>query len=74
MALVISPLRLKAARLHAGLTVMPVAVAIDKSYPSVLAYERGVQQPPAVVLVRLAELYGCDLRFFFEDAEVASCS
>lgn len=46
-------------RQAAGLTRERLAVAIGRSFPSVVSYESGHIQPPVAVLVRIAAELGC---------------
>jgi transcriptional regulator with XRE-family HTH domain len=62
--------RLRAARENAGLSREVVAVSTHKAFSTIVQYERTTLraiEPPARVLMRLAELYGCALEDFFDE-------
>ncbi len=61
---------LTAARVAAGLSREIVAVRLEKSYSTVVGYERGVTSPPIPVLVRLANLYHVPVGALFGDSAV----
>jgi len=71
MARFVSPQRLRAAREKAGLRREVVAVSMRRSHATIVAYERptGWTEPPARVLLQLAELYGCSIEDFIADEE-----
>jgi transcriptional regulator with XRE-family HTH domain len=68
----VSPRRLRSAREYAHLSREQVAVAVCRSFPTIVSYERGTILPPADMLAALAELYGCDVRDFYADEPVAA--
>jgi transcriptional regulator with XRE-family HTH domain len=51
--------RLADARQAAGLRREAVAVAVDRSLPTIVGYELGRIDPPASVVGRLADAVGC---------------
>jgi len=59
--------RLRAARLRAGLSPAATAVASARSTQSLALYERGQVTPPVHVLERLALAFDCEVADFFLD-------
>jgi transcriptional regulator with XRE-family HTH domain len=59
-------------RLDTGLRTEVVAIHIGRSWYSVAEYERGRVTPSTPVLVALADLYGCAIDAFFEEARDAA--
>ena len=64
--------RLQAARVSAGLTREQLATAIDKSWPTVRAYELGQATPPLSVLYRLADAFGVPVADLLDDEQVSA--
>lgn len=60
---------LKQQRLDHDVRVEAVAVAADRSAPSIIAYERGIATPPADVVGRMADAIGCEVADFYEVVE-----
>jgi transcriptional regulator with XRE-family HTH domain len=61
--------RLREARKTAGQAKERAALLVGRSYSSITLYERGQVIPPTPVMCLLADLYGCKVEDFFEDAE-----
>ena len=61
--------QLRQARKSAGQAKERAALLVGRSYSSITLYERGQVIPPAPVMCRLADLYGCKVEDFFEEAE-----
>lgn len=57
--------KLREARLSAGLTARQVGDLIGKSDKTVHAWENMHGQPDAEMLVKLCEIYGVGIQFFF---------
>jgi transcriptional regulator with XRE-family HTH domain len=57
----LNPAALQAARLRAGLTQDDAGAAIGRTGAIVCRYESGAVDPPASIMVRLAELYRVDI-------------
>lgn len=70
MARMFSGLRLREARLAAGLKPEQLAVRIDRSVWAIHQYERGTAQPSTNALVGLSDVLGTPLDTFF--AEVSA--
>lgn len=66
-----SPTRLREAREAAGFRREATAVAIDRSYQTIVSYELGRIQPPPRVLAAMAGLYGVPVGEFFVAEAVA---
>lgn len=60
---------LRARRQAAGLRREHVAIAIDRSVPSIAGYERSEVNPSVEALARIADLLGCRIDDFFADVE-----
>ncbi len=71
---VISHDLIRAARLAAGLSREEAAAQVGRSYPSIAAYESGLANPPAAVLVRLAAVYRCKVEDFCTTGDLAAAS
>jgi transcriptional regulator with XRE-family HTH domain len=52
---------LKRRRLGAGIKAEQVAMDTDRSKEAVLSWEAGRAEPPLVILMKLAEIYRCEL-------------
>lgn len=63
---------LRAARERAGKSREQLAVDIDRSYQSIINYERRGMKPSTEVLPKLAVAVGVKISDLFEDIEVAS--
>ena len=63
---------LTAARVAAGLSRETVAAHLEKSFSSIVGYERGVTSPPIPVLVQLADLYDVPVGALFGDSAVSN--
>jgi DNA-binding XRE family transcriptional regulator len=58
---VISPAKLRAARVAAGLKREQVALAVDRSWRAIAQYETGDVVPPMPVALAMVDLYGITL-------------
>jgi transcriptional regulator with XRE-family HTH domain len=61
--------QLRQARKSAGQAKERAALLVGRSYSSITLYERGQVAPPAAIMCRLADLYGCKVEDFFEEAD-----
>ena len=61
--------KLKEARQNAGLTAKQVGAQIGKSDKTVHAWEAMHGQPDADMLIKLCEIYGVEIQFFYLDDE-----
>lgn len=61
--------RLTRAREASGLTREQAAMAVDRSYHSIVSYETGRVSPPVAVLARLADVYDVKVADLFHDTE-----
>ena len=59
--------RCRQKRSDAGVRAETVAIAIERSYYSVLEYERGRVVPPTTTLISLADFYGCPVDDLLEE-------
>lgn len=66
-----SPTRLKQLREAACVSRTDVAYAVRRSEQSVWLWERGKVTPPVAIVEQIAAFFDCDVRDFFEDADVA---
>lgn len=64
-----APAKLKALRRERGLSRGAAAFAIGRSVDMYTRYEQGKNDPPAPVLGRLAEAFGCRVEDFFTEVE-----
>ena len=68
MRRVFSGARSRQLRVNAGLRTEAVAMHIGRSWYSVTEYEKGRVTPSTPTLVAMADLYGCTIDAFFEEA------
>ncbi len=61
-----SPSLIQSARQSSGLTRTEVAVLIDRTEQTILAYERGRSTPPSDVLGELARIYAVPVDSFYD--------
>jgi transcriptional regulator with XRE-family HTH domain len=67
MSVILDPYRAKAARVAANLKRETVAVSLGVGYNAVQAYELGLSDPSARVLVGMARLYGVSVESLCRD-------
>ena len=56
---------LKRARKQSGLTMREAGAAVGRSLKTISAWETGQNEPSPEMLIRLCEVYGVDIPFFF---------
>ncbi|MGI8711106.1 MAG: helix-turn-helix transcriptional regulator [Acidimicrobiales bacterium] len=61
--------QLRQARKSAGQVKERAALMVGRSYSTITLYESGRVIPPAPIMCRLADLYGCKVEEFFEEAD-----
>jgi transcriptional regulator with XRE-family HTH domain len=56
---------IKAERCRAGLTIEEVCEKLDISRPTYIGYEKNAELVRTQMLIKLAELFNCDIDMFF---------
>jgi DNA-binding XRE family transcriptional regulator len=69
MPTITDPSAMRAAREAAGMRRETVAEALGVSHSAIVAYERGISDPSARVLIGLARLYGVSAESLCTDGE-----
>ena len=59
--------RLRQQREAAGKRRESVAIEVDRSYASIIAYESGRAAPPAKIVGALADSFGCPVDAFYDE-------
>jgi transcriptional regulator with XRE-family HTH domain len=66
-----SPEELRRRRGAAGMSREELAFRVGRSFQSIGFYESGAVQPPVRILVRIAEVLGCEPGELFAEADLA---
>lgn len=62
--------RIKCARLSAGLTLRELAEKVGVSHTAILKYEKNEDIPNSTVLIKLADVLGINVEYFFRDVNI----